>query len=67
MKIKSEHAFIIYSILLTGGFILSTFLNNAPFLVYASQFTIGFGAYITKRLLQKKEGFNNEKNNQVDR
>jgi hypothetical protein len=57
MKIRSWHAFLIYSSLITAGYVLATF-KDAPFLAYASQITIGFAAYIGKRLWQKR--FNND-------
>lgn len=57
--IKSWIAFVIYTVVLSGTFVLSIFYNEAPFLAFATQFTIGFGAYLAKRLVQKKSNYHN--------
>lgn len=62
MYLRTSVVFIIYGILMTGGFIFSTFYTEAPYLAFASQFTIGFGVYVTKRLIQKKGEYNGYQN-----
>lgn len=52
MVIRSTHAIIIYTIVMVGAFIYSSLNVDAPFLAFATQFTLGFIAYITKRLVQ---------------
>jgi len=56
--LRTSIVFIIYGVLMTGGFIFSSFYTEAPYLAFASQFTIGFGVYVTKRLIQKKGEYN---------
>jgi len=60
MKIRSWHAYLIYALLITGGYVWATFFEDAPFLAFATQITIGFGVYVTKRLVQKRKEFNHE-------
>lgn len=66
MKIGSSVAFVIYCGLMVGGFVFSTFIPAAPYLVFAVQITLGFGAYVGKRLLQKQEKYNNGKTEGLD-
>jgi len=61
MMISSTVAFLIYSGTMIGAFLFSTWTPEAPFLAFASQFTLGFIAYITKRLIQKKNVYSGEK------
>lgn len=63
MYINSSIALVIYSGIMVGAYLFSTWLTDAPFLAFASQFTIGFVAYLTKRIVQKqaKYGVNNFK------
>jgi len=53
----STHAFVLYCLLMTGGFILAAFKPGAPFVEYATHLTLAAIAYITKRLVQKKKEF----------
>ena len=55
----STHAFILYCLLMTGGFVLTAFKPGAPFVEYATHLTLGAIAYITKRLVQKRNAFSN--------
>ena len=58
MRIGSSIAFVVYCALMLAGFVFSTFFTAAPYLAFAVQLTIGFGAYVGKRLLQKKGEYN---------
>jgi len=60
MRITSTFAFILFAIMLTGGFVFTAFIPQAPYITFAMYLTMGFTAYIGKRLIQKKEGFKNE-------
>jgi len=59
MYITSTKAFILFALLVTGGFVFKTFFEKAPYEAFAMYLTMGFGAYIGKRLWQKKETFKN--------
>lgn len=61
MKFDSAVAFVLYAILMWGGYMFSTFFEKAPYLTLATWLTAGFTAFITKRLLQKQEKYNNGK------
>ena len=61
MRVTSTVAFIVFALMLMGGFVFSTFIPEAPYTTFAMYLAMGFTAYIGKRLIQKKEGFNNEK------
>ncbi len=63
MKIRSGQAFLIYIIAMTIGFVFSSFKTEAPYLTFATQLTIGFTAYITKRLIQKRKEYNEKEQN----
>jgi hypothetical protein len=54
--IGSSRALLIYTIAMCGAFALSAF-RDAPFLAFATQFTIGFVAYISKRIIQKRSEY----------
>ena len=58
MTIGSSVALIIYTAVMLGTFLFSTWTPNAPFLAFAVQFTLGFIAFISKRLIQKKKEYN---------
>lgn len=58
ITIRTSWAFIIWAILLTGGFVFTGFKPTAQFGIYATWLTIGLGAYTGKRLIQKKKEFN---------
>jgi len=58
MKVGNVHvgstvAFVIYSIIMVGGFVWATFFLTAPYQTLAEFLTIGAAAYWGKRLLQK--------------
>ncbi len=55
-QISSTWAFIIYAILLSGGFVFATFFP-APYEIFAWALTAGAGAYWGKRLLQKSSKY----------
>ena len=50
ITIRTSVAFIIWAVLLTGGFVFTGFKPAAQFTVYASWLTIGLGAYAGKRV-----------------
>lgn len=54
MFVTSTLALVTYFVLLSGAFVFATFYAKAPFLAFATQLTIGFVAYITKRYHDKK-------------
>lgn len=58
MRISTSLAFVMYVVAMSGGMVFATFIESVPFLAFATQFTIGFVAYITKRLIQKKKEYN---------
>lgn len=60
MHIKSSMAFVIYVISMLGAYVFTGFFKEAPYLTFATQLTIGFGVFITKRLFQKHSRFNGE-------
>jgi len=62
MEIGSSIALLIYTAVMLGTFLFSTWTPNAPFLVFAVQFTLGFIAFISKRLIQKKKEYNGKRN-----
>ncbi len=53
MTVGSTAAFIIYAIIMVGGFIWVTFFPAAPYMILAEFITIGAAAYWGKRLLQR--------------
>jgi len=61
MYITSSLAFIVYSVVMVGVYLISTWFTNAPFLAFATQFTMGFIAYITKRLIKSRNNFKGDK------
>ena len=56
--ITSSGALIIYSVIMCTAFGVSIAFPAAPFLAFSAQLTIGFAAYITKRIIQKKKEYN---------
>lgn len=66
MKIGSSLAFVVYCGLMVGGFVFATFVPAAPYLAFAVQVTLGFGGYLGKRLIQKKEQYSNGKTEGLD-
>jgi len=63
MKIGSSKAFVIYIITLFITYIVATIRSTAPFLGFATQLTVGFSAYLSKRYFDKKiiTGVKNER------
>ena len=57
-RINSSVALVIYSGLMVAAYVWSTFYEKAPFLAFATQATLTFVAYMTKRLMQKKGEYN---------
>lgn len=57
MYISSSVALLIYSGIMIGTYLFSTWITDAPFLAFSSQFTLGFIAYITKRLMARKKEY----------
>lgn len=55
--IGASRAFIIYVGAMVVTFGLTAFKPSAPYLAFATQLTIGFSAYIAKRLIQKGEKY----------
>lgn len=53
----SSVAFVLYALMMTGGFVWATLKPEAPYEVFAWAFTAGLGAYLTKRLVQKGEKY----------
>jgi len=60
INIPSPLALLIYLFAMVGAYIWATFYPDAPFLAFATQLTIAFGTYITKRLIQKQDKYSNE-------
>jgi len=58
VRISTSLALVIYTVVMSGGMVFATFYENVPFLAFATQFTIGFVAYVTKRLVQKRREYN---------
>jgi len=56
-SLSSTIATIIYFLLMTGAYVWATLHPGSPFLAFATQMTIGYVAYIAKRLVQKKEEY----------
>ncbi len=57
MKVGSTVAFVIYSIIMVGGFVWATFFLTAPYQTLAEFLTLGAAAYWGKRLLQKSSKY----------
>ena len=53
----SSAAFVLYALMMTGGFVWATFKPVAPYEVFAWAFTAGFGGYLGKRLWQKGDKY----------
>ena len=61
-NLRSTIATVIYFALMGGGFWWSTRFEGSQFTAFATHLTIGYVAYITKRLFQKRDGFNGKEN-----
>jgi len=48
----------IYFALISGGYMWGTYHPEAPYLAFATQITLGYVAFVTKRLIQKKKEYN---------
>lgn len=59
MVIKTSIAFLVYAFLMFGGMVLSGYKMTIPYETFAINFTLGFGVYVTKRLIQKGKWFGN--------
>lgn len=58
IRLNSTIVTHMYFVLLSGGFVWATYHPESPYLAFATQITIGFIAFITKRLIQKKKEYN---------
>ena len=56
--ITSSKALILYSLLMCAAYVVDIFRPAADFLAFSTQITLGFIAYMTKRLHQKKGIYN---------
>ena len=63
--ISSSLAFILTLLSLLSAFILRTFYPSAPFEMFATTVGAVFGAYITKRVIQKQAKFQPNGGNEV--
>jgi len=57
VHINSSVALVIYSVLMVGMCVFATFVSGVPYLAFASEVTLGFIAYITKRLWGHKKEY----------
>lgn len=67
ITIRTSVAFIIWAVLLTGGFAFTGFKPTAQFAVYAMWLTIGLGAYAGKRVGKYIAGLKFNNKEQKDR
>ena len=56
--ITSSVAFIVYTSVMFVTFLLVIWFGQLPFLAFSAQYTMGFVAYIVKRIQQKKKEYN---------
>ena len=56
--IGSSKTVIMYVIAMCGAYVFTGFYPTVPFTAFATHLTLGMTAYWTKRLIQKREGFN---------
>jgi len=61
MTIYTYQAFVIALLLLCAGFIWGTFYVDAPYEIFAGAVVAVFGGYGYKRLKQKEEKYQNNK------
>lgn len=61
MTINSATAFVLYGFGLFGAYMLTIWFDSLPFLAFASQLTLGFGAYIAKRAVVNTTEIKNAK------
>jgi hypothetical protein len=56
--LNSAAAFLLYTAVMLVTYYSAILWPSAYFLAFATQFTIGFGAYLAKQLIQKQEKYN---------
>ena len=66
ITIRTSVAFIIWAVLLTGGFVFTGFKPDASYAVFAGWLTGGLTAYTGKRLIQKRKEFNGKKEHKCE-
>lgn len=54
MKINSATALLIYFCVMVAAYVVAIGFPAAPFIEFATQITIGLGAYYAKRHMDKK-------------
>jgi len=59
--IGSSRSLLLYTVAMCGAYVFTAYHPELPFLAFATQFTIGFVAYWTKRLIQKRKEYNEDK------
>ena len=64
--IRSQHAFIIYTVVMVGICVFTAFKPSVPFLAFATQFSLGFAAYLTKRVVKHNIDIKRENNENMD-
>ena len=64
--IRSQHAFIIYTVVMVGMCVFTAFKPSVPFLAFATQFSLGFIGYLTKRVVQRNMEIKRENNERPD-
>ena len=57
--ITSSGAWVIYIAAMLAAYVINIAFPVAPFLAFSTQLTLGFIAYITKRIIQKKKEYAN--------
>ena len=56
--IGSSKSLVMYTLAMCGAYALTAFYLDLPFLSFATQITVGFVAFWTKRLIQKRKEYN---------
>jgi len=64
--VGSSAAFLLTLAALLVGFIWKTFMDTAPYEMFATTVGAVFGVYITKRVVQKQSKFNPECNGEAN-
>lgn len=60
MSVSSSIAFIVWTVLITGGFVLTGFKPAAQYVTFATWITVGLTAYTGRRLFKHHKDFNNK-------
>ena len=60
--ITSSRAILLYTGIMVAAFVTTIVFPAAPFLAFTTQFTVGFVAYLTKRIVQKRQEYNGKNN-----